>query len=139
MKNPRILPYLLLVGLLSAMVFSCASFPQEQLTLNLANEIPPVTLNEVAKPAHARNFTYEAGYKSQSMSAATRGGGTITMTMSGNQNMPLGTQMQTLFINNPEWAAITSLVFSVDLSNVLGVLSTTSYTLRTDAEVPFQK
>ncbi len=129
-------------GLLALAALSCRSFPKEQLTLDLSNEQTPVSLNAVPKPAKSRTFNYEAGYQSRTVtSSASRGGTTVTasVTMAGNQNQPLGAQMQTIFINEPEWAAITALSFKVDLSSIGGFLSTTDYLLKTEALVPFRK
>ncbi len=142
MKHPKLHSLLLIAVFVSFSFFSCATFPKDQLTLNLANEMPPVAYNAVAKPEHARTLSYEAGYKSTSVTMSSRFGNvttTMTTTMSSNQNQPLGVQMQTLFINSPDWTAITSLVFSVDLTSVLGVVSTTSYMLNADTVVPVRK
>jgi|GEM_PF-4007122 hypothetical protein len=142
MKNAKNRLPLALVAFLAALACSCSTFPKEQLTLDLANELAPVTLNDIGKAAHVRTFSYDAGYKSTSVSSTSSGGGvtvSTTLTMSANLNQPIGTQMQSLFIHDPDWAAIDSLAFSVDLSSLLGVVSSTSYELKADTEIPFGK
>jgi hypothetical protein len=140
MQKRKLPPSLLIPLLVATAVASCATFPKEQLTLDLSNEVTPVAFNEVKAAGRTRTFTYEAGYKSQTVSSSASSGNataTVSVTMSANQNQPLGSQMQTIFISDPEWAAITSLVFSVDLTNAFS--STTSLMLKTEAEVPFRK
>jgi hypothetical protein len=145
MRIPRARHYFLsaiALGLASLCASSCATtFPKGQLTLDLSNEIVPVSYNQVEKSVKTRTFSYEAGYQSRSVSSSSSNGkttATVTVTMSSNQNSPIGNQMQAIFINDPEWAAISSLVFSVDLFTGFGA-SSTSLMLKSDTVVPLKK
>ncbi len=145
MKRPRTsssILYAMTLGLVALCASSCATnFPKDQLTLDLANEIVPVSYNPIEKSVKTRTFSYEAGYQSRTASSSASNGkttATVTVTMSANQNSPIGNQMQAIFINDPEWAAISSLVFSVDLFTGFGS-SSTSLMLKGDTEVPVRK
>jgi hypothetical protein len=131
-----------LVGGAALMAVSCGTFPKEQLCLDLSGSDTPVMLNAVDKAAvKGKILSYEAGYKSQSVTVSASNGqttATVTNTMSMNQNQPLGMQMQALLINEPEWVAIQGLSFRANLLNMVYV-STTSYMLRADAFVPAAK
>jgi hypothetical protein len=124
-----------------ALLTGCATFPTQQVSLDLSQQTVPVMLTAVKNPGATKTFALEAGFAQSSMSSSSTQNG-VTTTMSMNEahdtSKPLAVQVQNLFIQDPAWVQVGSLDLTVLRTDLIlyGSLETISYTTNLGLLVP---
>jgi len=94
----------------------CATFPTQQVSVDLSAQTIPVMLTPVKDPGATKTFDLESGYSMSSMSSSqTNNGVTTTTSMSEAHDTakPFSVQMQNLFIQEPAWMQVGNLDLTV--------------------------
>jgi len=105
---------------MSILLFSCSTFPTEQLSFDVSQSKIPVMLTKVAGDSVIKEFNFEAGYSHASITSQNRtyGGGSATTTLSASADTskPIKQQLGNFFIQDPAWAYVNGLSISDDHS-----------------------
>ncbi|MBN2735548.1 MAG: hypothetical protein JXR70_01115 [Spirochaetales bacterium] len=132
----------LFIFLVIIILGGCASFPSDQLTLDLTKETIPVMLNTNSSSEPTKIFEFESGYASASAttSSSSRYNGqsvsvSVTAIASTNINKPLNFQLHNTFVQNPAWISVSDLFLYANVFKTINS-SKVQYLLVLNIEVP---
>lgn len=94
---------------------SCSTFPTKQLSFDVSQDKVPVMLTDVAGGSKTKEFTFDAGYESETVTSQNKySQGTTTVSLSQDTSKPLAVQLDNFFIQDPEWIYVKNLSISDD-------------------------